>query len=1175
MAQINSEAIFDQTMHELAPRLNEYANYETVVGIPFFDEEEVLAQLLQSVDRVMSSWIGRRQVIVCVGDHSAGKCLEVIEKQQLKHQVIAFLLPEEISGRGNSIRAMIEISKKLETDLLIFNANMANEYGPGIEPIWLDSLLSPIQGRYDMVLGSMRRYLAIDSITYMLATPILESFYGCRVSDPLGGIYALSHDLVDELAHETRFWGDTIKGSGIDFWLLTRALCWDKKICEVNMGGVVPPHSLESRNRIFRDTALTVFECLKRDSAIWMQERLVIKVADIGARSEVKKADLIDYPVPQLLSNFNQGCRSYAELFESNDDLKSLMELPQEQFRLRDECWVFCLFDLFLQYAFTGEDEATADIFSALAALYNGRIASYVLEMRSLTERLTEVPDEEKDDIMVHKMESIRQHLTNQFWQMKPKLTERWLQKSDQQKPAIVPLGYMEYVPGKPVVVPKKIAGKDKRIIATDNIFKSLRKKYEERFNQFMEQGLGIPVTASPGEMIAGVEGFMGELELALDRLLPGDLSSRDGLQNFVRGVFALFAPHRMFTISTELLREMLMRFPPVNLMIPLGIYRPEDLISRMDPRDAVTYSNLVESWSYTDRDLLWLVDNLKPESFSWIDVKPIILTGDLRMGILSQGKISNLNRITGRVLVRSCETGKGGKYPKLRYFSSLVRRLAVADSYSRLFRMNTSQRKNIGLKARNSLLGLQRGDDFSAHSLFENLHHRRVVDKISTLADNLDRKGLKDIARLFRLMVESYGLTSVLENGTFLTCTTWSWASYSFKGGMKIPTPLTTSVENRWFNHDFLEMLYLELGYDPSEIEQMVLQLIQGGKSHHNLLDTLLPARPRDVDVVVQEITNEPSRHLQRCEHNPILEPLEGSYWESRYVLNPGSLRIKDKVYLFYRAVGKDDISRIGLAITDGYKVLERLPQPIFGPETPEEKRGCEDPRLIAIDDKIFMIYTAYDGNIAQIAAASIKTNEFLAGKYTAWQREGLAFRNIWDKDAILFPEKINSQYVIYHRIEPSIWVTYLKELKFPIKEKHAIIAGPRPGRMWDSLKIGAGAQPIKTVYGWLLIYHGVDYNYVYRLGVLLVDLNNPQKVLYRSPNPILEPEEDFEIGLSGSWVPNVVFTCGAVAGTDKEVLEDNDEILVYYGAADTSIGVAKATLADLIPPAFRKSSN
>lgn len=231
----------------------------------------------------------------------------------------------------------------------------------------------------------------------------------------------------------------------------------------------------------------------------------------------------------------------------------------------------------------------------------------------------------------------------------------------------------------------------------------------------------------------------------------------------------------------------------------------------------------------------------------------------------------------------------------------------------------------------------------------------------------------------------------------------------------------------------------------------------------------------------------------------------------------------------------------------------------------------GCEDPRLTIIKDRIYMLYTAYNGNIAQIAAASISAEDFLQRRFQNWKREGLAFKNIWDKDAILFPEKIKGKYVIYHRIEPSIWITYMNEIVFPCREKHAIIIGPRPGRMWDSLKIGAGAQPLKTQYGWLLIYHGVDYNYVYRLGVILVALDNPQRVLYRSPNPVLEPEEDYEIGLSGAWVPNVVFTCGAVAGSDKEILEDNDLILVYYGAADTSIGVATATLADLIPEKFR----
>ena len=119
---------------------------------------------------------------------------------------------------------------------------------------------------------------------------------------------------------------------------------------------------------------------------------------------------------------------------------------------------------------------------------------------------------------------------------------------------------------------------------------------------------------------------------------------------------------------------------------------------------------------------------------------------------------------------------------------------------------------------------------------------------------------------------------------------------------------------------------------------------------------------------------------------------------------------------------------------------------------------------------------------------------------------------------------------------------------------------------------KIGAGAQPLKTRYGWLLITHGVDHARIYRLGVMLLHLTDPTIVLYRSPNCILEPREPYEVGEPGvAWVPNVVFTCGALPlGEEKEILDQDDEILVYYGASDAVIGVARARVSDLITRKF-----
>lgn len=1173
MTCIFKEEAFDQKIQEILPALEEYKSYDLIIGIPFYNEREQLPLLLESVDQVLSTWMGKRQLIVCVGDPAAGDMTPVIQGLSLKHPCLALVMPEEYHGRGASIRAIIEISKRLEADLLIFSAKMSTSKGPGIEGGWLDSLLTPIQGRYDMVIGSMRGRIGIDSIAHMLVSPMLEVFYGFKITDPLGGIYALSHDFIEDLAHEALFWSEVIHGHGIDFWLLSRALCWNKNICEVNMDGVIKPYNLEARNRVFRDTARAVFEAIHRDSAIWMQDKLVIKVADTLAYNQTRATDILDHSLSELLQRYYEGCSQFRHLFEKGSFATELnATLGQEELYIGDTLWVNLLFEFMIDYCF-GEAEERGDLLEALTCLYNGKVASYILEIKDIENRVQPLFPEQHDQILVSKMEVIRYQLIEAFRKKKNEFIKQWLNSKEQARPPIIPLGYMEYVPGKPIVIPKKLLGKDRRVVQTDNIFKSLRKKYQDRFNQFVSEGLRLEADALPDKVTAAMEAFMDELEAALERIFPGDLHTCDGLRQFAGKIFELVPLPRIFTLNAEIIREMLVRFPPVNLMIPLGYYRPEKLIEKMDPRDAVTYANLIEDRSYTDRDLAWLADTLKPESFEWIDLKFFILPEDIHMGILSRGKISSSNIITGRMSIKSLEPNTGGKYPRLRYFTSIMRRLAVAEHYSDLFQQNVLERKNIGVKLRNSMLGLHKGEDFSAHNIFENYHHRSLVNKIRVLAGEVEAQGHTRESRLFRLMADGYGVSQVLEDGKFLTCTSWSWASYSFKGGLKIPGPWTTTVEARWFNHDFLEAMYRELGYDVDYIMQLVFRFIQSNRSNQNLLDTLLPTRPKDVTVVVQEATDQPSKHLQRYHGNPVMEPLENSAWESRYVLNPGALRLKDRVYLFYRAVGEDNISHIGLAITDGYQVLERLPEPIFSPETPEEKMGCEDPRLIVIEDKIFMLYTAYDGNLAQIAAASITVEDFIAGRYKAWKREGLAFKNIWDKDAILFPERINGKYVIYHRIEPSIWVTYMKEIKFPLKEKHAIILGPRPGRMWDSLKIGAGAQPLKTQYGWLLIYHGVDYNYVYSLGVILVDLNNPQKVLYRSPNPILQPEEDYEIGLNGAWVPNVVFTCGAVGATDKEVLEDEDKILVYYGAADTSIGVATATLADLVPEEYRRT--
>ena len=180
------------------------------------------------------------------------------------------------------------------------------------------------------------------------------------------------------------------------------------------------------------------------------------------------------------------------------------------------------------------------------------------------------------------------------------------------------------------------------------------------------------------------------------------------------------------------------------------------------------------------------------------------------------------------------------------------------------------------------------------------------------------------------------------------------------------------------------------------------------------------------------------------------------------------------------------------------------------------------------------------------------------------------MVFPGFTDKDAALFPEQFNGKFAMLHRVDPHIWITFSTHIRCPWSRKvHEILAGSTHGLMWDGRKIGAGAQPIKTEYGWLLITHGVDYAHVYRLGVMVLDLANPSKLIYRSPNWVLEPEDTWEMGRDEqSWVPHVVFTCGAIPKDNtRQVLEAEDELIVYYGAADTVMCAGSARVSDLIP--------
>ena len=322
----------------------------------------------------------------------------------------------------------------------------------------------------------------------------------------------------------------------------------------------------------------------------------------------------------------------------------------------------------------------------------------------------------------------------------------------------------------------------------------------------------------------------------------------------------------------------------------------------------------------------------------------------------------------------------------------------------------------------------------------------------------------------------------------------------------------------------------------------------------------------------------------LLRHPENPIVSPRPHQEWEAGGTFNPAAVTDDDgTVHLLYRAIGSDGVSRIGHASSsDGVTIEHRSSFPVYQPRRgygmpdPEKVHGpltydpimhpsggswagCEDPRAVRIGDRIYMSYTAFEGwHSVRIAVTSISEKDLRAGRWNWKKPKLISSAKEVSKNWLIFPEKINGKFAILHSIVPQIRVDYVDSLDNPYSTDMISSKPPKGGREghWDNWVRGAGAPPIKTAKGWLLLYHAMDRNDPdkYKLGAMLLDIKDPTKVLYRSPKPILEPNMSYE----NDSKAGVVYACGAVVKDSR--------LLVYYGGGDKHVCVAETPMNALI---------
>lgn len=318
------------------------------------------------------------------------------------------------------------------------------------------------------------------------------------------------------------------------------------------------------------------------------------------------------------------------------------------------------------------------------------------------------------------------------------------------------------------------------------------------------------------------------------------------------------------------------------------------------------------------------------------------------------------------------------------------------------------------------------------------------------------------------------------------------------------------------------------------------------------------MTVQPND-SLILRDRTLAVETHLlRRHPNNPILTAADFPR-PVNSVFNAGAARFGNQTVLLCRVEDLSGSSLLWLARSDDGVHFRPDPQPALTPSQEEPFRSVEhfsleDPRITPLEGAYYITYVGFSGhdNVTVLA----RTEDFV-------RYERVAVITLPEnKNVVLFPEKINGRYARLDRpmtqtsARGDIWISFSHDLRY-WGDPHPVMRARE--RKWDSLKIGPGAPPIKTGEGWLLVYHGVRATaagYLYRLGVALLDLEEPWRVLGRATEAVLSPlmPEDFQ-----GNVGNVVFSCGAV-------LEDDGELRVYYGAADHVMCLASAPVDDLI---------
>jgi len=1063
-----TEETYAESLSEHLEKVERIAAANIVVGIPFQNEVDTIGHVCETAAKGLSEFFPEKKcVIVCVGTPEGKGALNAIQEVPLGRntKMIAFLMKNEGSGEKTStLKAIVEIADRLNADLALFEPDLeSRKVGAeieGIAPEWVGRLLVPIEKEgKDLVMPRFNsHYLDAPASTHLMR-PLLASIFNLKAGGLPGKILGISSKLLRIYLANPNIWNNEVGEYSVDSQLITTAIINEARICETSLG--VKIHRVHpDKESVWRQQTKVIFEQIAAGKDWWQQRGdIIYPPAIFGERRNHYPEEVA--PDPFATERFRQGFIEFEGLYgeilsgEALMELRKLAGVDRKAFRFPSHLWAEIVYDFLLTYCL--EQGFVKDtILNAFIPICYAREAGFAREFEVFKQQsgITMLDQAEHLTALVAEQE-IQQQIED-FVKQKPGFLAAWRDKEDTLKPLLPMVTYREFIPGVPLILPKELTSPTEDIVNTDSIYNDILQRYHKEFEEFYHEQLKISHEPTSTEIAESIEKLMLQVEKDLNELLlSGDLSTLDGTKKVAQAILQNFPHSETTTLKPEAASWILHRNPPSNLLIRFGAASLAELEQNYGPNDILAMSSLSEETAHTERVWEWVAGNARPEHFIRLPLEPVVVSYEDFSTLASLKEPSTLSKLAGRLVIGNLHPREGGKFPKMRYFLMMAKNIVEAERFGEMCEQFARERKEFGTKVINSLKGHWGRDPLSAHNMFENKVQRILVERLRNMIRDFDIKENPSLSRLTESLsriMDCYHLALSLPDGKFIPCSAWTWASYSFKGGKGIPTPLSLHVERDWASREFLVELVTALGSSEENMDSMVIELMGHGMESKNLARLILPGWQTVQEVIPEQLPRpaEPEAgKLSRFAGNPILKAIPERPWESKYVFNPGAIRLKGKVYILYRACGENEVSRIGLAISsDGLHIEERLESPVFEPEEEWEAKGCEDPRLVLIGESIYMLYTAYSSVATQIALASISLEDFLNRRWKNWRKHGLTFPGFDNKDAILFPEAFNGRHVMYHRIEPSIWISYSERLDSPwTRGDHRILVGPGAG--------------------------------------------------------------------------------------------------------------------------------